>query len=72
MKAGELIATIESDDLQAAAKAAEATAASDKWKLSEAVETERQNAGRDVERDSKRRGASESRAGDAGAGAGQP
>ncbi|SPE31225.1 Secretion protein HlyD [Candidatus Sulfotelmatomonas gaucii] len=45
VKAGELIATIESDDLQAAAKAAEATAASDKWKLSEAVETERQNEG---------------------------
>ncbi len=45
VKAGELIATIESADLQAAAKAAEATAASDKWKLSEAVETERQNEG---------------------------
>lgn len=45
VKAGELIATIESEDLQAAAKAAEATAASDQWKLSEAVETERQNQG---------------------------
>lgn len=45
VKAGQLIATIESNDLQAAAKAAEATAASDKWKLSEAVETERQNEG---------------------------
>ncbi len=45
VKAGELIATIESDDLQAAAKAAEATAASNKWKLSEAMETERQNEG---------------------------
>jgi multidrug resistance efflux pump len=43
--AGELIATIESEDLQAAAKAAEATAASDKWKMSEAVETEQQNRG---------------------------
>lgn len=43
--AGELIATIESKDLQAAAKAAEATAASDKWKMSEAVETEQQNRG---------------------------
>jgi multidrug resistance efflux pump len=45
VKAGELIAEIESDDLAAAAEAAEATAASDKWKLSEAVETERQNNG---------------------------
>ena len=43
--AGELIATIESEDLQAAAKAAEATAASDKWKMSEAVETEQENRG---------------------------
>ncbi len=45
VKAGELIAMIESEDLQAAAKAAEATAASNKWKLSEALETERQNSG---------------------------
>jgi len=45
VKDGELIAVIESEDLQAAMKAAEATAASDKWKLSEAVETERQNQG---------------------------
>ncbi len=45
VKAGELIATIESEDLAAAAKAAEATAASDKWKLSEAEETEHQNQG---------------------------
>ena len=45
VKAGELVATIESEDLQAAAKAAEATAASDQWKMSEAVETERQNQG---------------------------
>ncbi len=42
---GELIAVIESQDLDAALKAAEATAASDKWKLSGAVETERQNQG---------------------------
>ena len=45
VKAGQLIAEIESDDLAAAAKAAEATAASDKWKLSEARETERENSG---------------------------
>jgi len=45
VKAGELIAVIESQDLAAAAKAAEATAASDKWKLSEAVTTEQQNRG---------------------------
>ena len=45
VKAGELIAEIESEDLEAALKAAEATAASDKWKLSGAVETEHQNQG---------------------------
>jgi HlyD family secretion protein len=45
VKAGQLIATIESDDLAAALQAAEATAASDKWRLSEAQETERQNRG---------------------------
>jgi multidrug resistance efflux pump len=45
VKAGELIATIESDDLAAAAKAAEATAASDQWKVREAVETEHQDQG---------------------------
>jgi len=45
VKAGQLIAVIESDDLQAAAKAAEATAASGKWKLSEAQATEQQNNG---------------------------
>jgi multidrug resistance efflux pump len=45
VKAGQLIAIIESDDLQAARKAAEATAASQKWKLGETVETERQDRG---------------------------
>ena len=45
VKAGETIATIESQDLDAALKAAEATAAGDKWKLSEAMETEHQNRG---------------------------
>jgi multidrug resistance efflux pump len=45
VKAGQLIAIIESDDLQAARKAAEATAASEKWKLTETVETERQDRG---------------------------
>ena len=40
--AGQLIAIIESDDLQAARKAAEATAAGQNWKLGETVETERQ------------------------------
>ena len=45
VKAGQLIAVIESDDLQAARKAAEATAASQKWKLSESVETEQQDRG---------------------------
>jgi multidrug resistance efflux pump len=45
VKAGQLIAVIESDDLQAARKAAEATAASQKWKLGETVETERQTRG---------------------------
>jgi multidrug resistance efflux pump len=42
---GELIATIESDDLDAALKAAEATAASQQWKLRSNEETERQNRG---------------------------
>jgi HlyD family secretion protein len=45
VKAGQLIAVIESQDLQAALKAAEAAAASDQWKLSEARETERENRG---------------------------
>jgi multidrug resistance efflux pump len=45
VKAGDLIAVIESDDLQAARKAAEATAASQNWKLTETVETERQTRG---------------------------
>jgi HlyD family secretion protein len=43
--AGQLIAVIESDDLQAARKAAEATAASQKFKLGETVESERQTRG---------------------------
>ena len=45
VKAGQLIATIESDDLAAATKAAEATANSDAQKMREAMETERENNG---------------------------
>jgi HlyD family secretion protein len=45
VKAGQLIAVIESEDLAAAAKAAEANAASGEWKLREAQETERENSG---------------------------
>ena len=45
VKQGELIAVIESDDLAAALKAAEATAASDSAKLREAEVTERQDNG---------------------------
>ncbi len=45
VKAGQLIAVIESDDLDAALKAAEAAAASQKSKLNGSVETERQNSG---------------------------
>jgi multidrug resistance efflux pump len=45
VKAGQLIAIIESEDLQAARKAAEATASSNRWKLGGTVETERQNRG---------------------------
>lgn len=45
VQAGQLIAIIESDDLQAARKAAEATAASQSNKLGETVETERQDRG---------------------------
>ncbi|HVN92748.1 MAG TPA: efflux RND transporter periplasmic adaptor subunit [Terracidiphilus sp.] len=45
VKAGQLIANIESDDLAAATKAAEATAASDQEKLREAMETEREASG---------------------------
>jgi multidrug resistance efflux pump len=45
VKAGQLIAIIESDDLQAARKAADATANSQKFKLGETVETERQTVG---------------------------
>ena len=42
---GQQIATIESDDLAAARKAADATVASNQAKLSETIETERQNRG---------------------------
>jgi len=45
VKAGQLIAVIESDDLQAARNAAEATAASQKWRISESVETEQEDRG---------------------------
>jgi HlyD family secretion protein len=45
VKAGQLIAIIESDDLQAARKAAEANESSQKGKLGETVETERQTRG---------------------------
>jgi multidrug resistance efflux pump len=45
VQAGQLIAVIESDDLEAALKAAEAAAASQKSKLNGTVETERQNRG---------------------------
>ncbi len=43
--AGQLIATIESDDLAAARAAADATVASDQQKLNETIETERQTQG---------------------------
>jgi HlyD family secretion protein len=43
--AGQLIATIESDDLAAARAAAEATVASNQQKLNETIETERQTEG---------------------------
>jgi HlyD family secretion protein len=45
VKAGQLIAVIESDDLEAARKAAEAMATSEQSKLGETVETERQDQG---------------------------
>ena len=45
VKAGQLIAVIESDDLDAALKAAEATAIGMKSKLNGSVQTERQNSG---------------------------
>jgi multidrug resistance efflux pump len=45
VQAGQLIAIIENDDLQAARKAAEATVSSNRWKLGETVETERQTRG---------------------------
>ncbi len=45
VQAGQLIAVIESDDLQAARKAAEANTASQQGKLGESVETERQTEG---------------------------
>jgi HlyD family secretion protein len=45
VKAGELIAVIESEDLQAAIKAAQATVASQQSRLSETVDTERQSRG---------------------------
>ena len=45
VRAGELIATIQSDDLEAARQAAEATAASQRFKLQGASDTERQTKG---------------------------
>jgi multidrug resistance efflux pump len=45
VKAGQLIAIIESEDLDAARKAAEATVSSNRWKLGETVETEHQTRG---------------------------
>jgi HlyD family secretion protein len=45
VKAGQLIAVIESEDLAAARKAAEANASSSRWKLGESVETEHQTRG---------------------------
>jgi multidrug resistance efflux pump len=45
VKAGQLIAVIESDDLEAALKAAEAAAASQRSKLNGSVDTQRQNSG---------------------------
>jgi HlyD family secretion protein len=45
VKSGELIAIIESDDLAAARKAADAMAVSNRYKLNETVETQRQNEG---------------------------
>ncbi len=45
VQAGQLIAVIESEDLQAARQAAEATASGQKYKLGETVETERQTRG---------------------------
>ena len=45
VNAGQLIAVIEADDLQAARKAAQATVTSQQSKLSETVETERQTRG---------------------------
>jgi multidrug resistance efflux pump len=45
VKAGQLIAIIESNDLEAARKAADATVSSQKSKLNETVETERQTRG---------------------------
>ena len=45
VKAGQLVAVIESEDLKAAHLAAKATSASSLWKLGETVETERQTRG---------------------------
>ena len=45
VNAGQLIAVIESQDLKAALKAAEATAASERSKLNSTVDTEQQNRG---------------------------
>ena len=45
VKAGELIAIVESDDLAAQQKAAEATVQSNQSKLAESIETQRQNQG---------------------------
>ena len=61
VKAGDLIAVIESDDLAAAQKAAEANVQSQQSKLTETIETAAADARRDFQRDDQCRGAGEAR-----------
>ena len=69
MKAGQLIAVIESEDLAAAHQAAEATVSSQQAKLNETIETERQTRGETSQPDGQRR--SPGAGGEGGAGAGR-
>ncbi len=72
VKAGDLIAVIESDDLAAAHKAAEATVSSQQSKLNESIETERQTRGETSSADHQCRSAVTSGTSGACAGAGKP
>ena len=72
VKAGDLIAVVESDDLAAAEKAAQANVQSNQSKLAETVETQRQNAGEVSSAATNAAGAGKGERGGTCPGAGEP